>query len=78
MVGVHSQSDLGLPAIAAEVPLAHQKPDEEAGLEAGSGGRPLARSCFTVKSHLEHPGCFTVKYHVEQGPVNNAAGDLRG
>src|SRR6266704_751791 len=45
---VHSQSHLGLAAVAAEVPLSDQKPDEEPDVELRWHGHPR---CFTVMLH---------------------------
>jgi hypothetical protein len=54
---VHAQRDLGLPAVASEVPLTRQQAEQVADGEVAGGrrlhDRRLALPCFTVKFHVE-------------------------
>jgi len=51
VIGVHTQRDLRLPAVAAEVPTRDQQPEQET--EREGVGLAVGAGCFTVMSHVE-------------------------
>jgi hypothetical protein len=56
MPDVHPQCDVGLAAVATEVTLSDQEPDEESDLELRWHGHPR---CFTVMLHGKPWSCRT-------------------